>query len=144
MVKRKKYTPFIDGRVKILQKAAVLRAGKILALKRPPDDFSRPNCWDLPGGSVDFGEDLKEAIRAEIKEETGLEVKNLKPVYAVSGVNNKKNIYIVALGWKAETASEAVTLSEEHSQYRWATREEFLELEVGDDDGLLKGIAREV
>ncbi len=37
--------------------------------------------WSVPGGLVESGETLKEATRREIKEETGLDVEVLGPVY---------------------------------------------------------------
>lgn len=34
--------------------------------------------WDLPGGKLDFGETADEALKRELKEETGLKVKSSK------------------------------------------------------------------
>ena len=34
-------------------------------------------CWSLPGGLVEIGEHLKDAVRREVFEETGLEVEPL-------------------------------------------------------------------
>lgn len=49
----------------------------VLAVSRKDD----PSDFGLPGGKVDLGEDLKEAITREVKEETGLEIFNLKQVF---------------------------------------------------------------
>ena len=35
--------------------------------------------WDLPGGGIEFGEDPIEALKREIKEESGLTVKKVNP-----------------------------------------------------------------
>ncbi len=45
--------------------------GQILLLQRRPDDFL-PNCWEIPGGHVDPGESLEQALERELLEETGL------------------------------------------------------------------------
>ncbi|NIO20176.1 MAG: NUDIX domain-containing protein [Candidatus Aenigmarchaeota archaeon] len=46
--------------------------GKILLLKRSIKPFR--GYWVLPGGRVEFGETVEEAVMREAKEETGLDV----------------------------------------------------------------------
>ncbi len=41
-----------------------------LLLQRRADDGS----WDIPGGAVELGETVEEAVRREVWEETGLEI----------------------------------------------------------------------
>lgn len=54
-------------------------AGRILLQRRA--DF---HVWGLPGGSVEAGETLEQAVRREVKEEAGLDVKVLRLVGAYS------------------------------------------------------------
>lgn len=50
-------------------------SGKILAVSRPEGG------WGLPGGHVEDGETLEEGAIREVKEETGMDVCNLRELY---------------------------------------------------------------
>ena len=52
--------------------AVVVKDGKALIIKRGHEP--RKGEWSLPGGHVELGETLLDAVRREIKEETGLDV----------------------------------------------------------------------
>ena len=149
------YVDWID-RVKVLQKAVIFNEnGRILALKRA-DDKNRPHpgCWDLAGGRVESsdiekwknksgkGDDndiLINALRREIKEETGLEVKNICAIHAASAYSESKGMFIMAIGYSCKAADESrLKLSAEHTEFRWAAKEEFMKLEIGDASGFIE------
>jgi len=149
------YVDWID-KVKVLQKAAVLnKNGQILALKRTGDP-KRPNpgCWDLAGGRVESSDIVKwknksgkgddndiliNALRREIKEETGLEVENIRAIHAASAYSEKKEMLIVAIGYSCKAADESrLKLSAEHTESCWAAKEEFMKLEIGNDGGFIE------
>lgn len=52
--------------------ALIFEAGKILIVERAKEPLK--GYWSLPGGIVEAGEKLEDAIRREVREETGLEV----------------------------------------------------------------------
>jgi 8-oxo-dGTP diphosphatase len=52
--------------------AVVVRGGKALIIKRAHEP--RQGEWSLPGGLLELGESLQEAVRREIKEETSLDI----------------------------------------------------------------------
>ncbi|MEK7533716.1 MAG: NUDIX domain-containing protein [Patescibacteria group bacterium] len=56
----------------------VKKDGKYLMLHRSKNKKIMPDVWMAPGGKREFNESLFEAARREIKEETGLEIKNLR------------------------------------------------------------------
>lgn len=137
--------------VKLLQKAVIISAdGKILLLKRVPNDFNRPNKWDLPGGNSEWPEKVGEAteilkglhkhdLSREILEETGIALADSKlpaqPIYFETIYWVEKNVYTMITGWKiqlAKVSSEVkVTLSDEHDACAWVTPAESARYDFG-------------
>lgn len=50
--------------------------GRLLVLKRKADD-SFANMYEIPGGGVELGESLLDALRRELKEETNLDLRSV-------------------------------------------------------------------
>lgn len=51
---------------------------KVLLLKKKSDQRIGPGAWLLPGGTVEFGEDIEIALIREIEEETNLKIQSLE------------------------------------------------------------------
>jgi len=116
----------------VSQKAIIFnKENKILAIHRTETAPSNPNKWDFPGGILDFGENAEKGIEREIKEEAGIEVKELKPFDVVSRTNEEGDFW-VTIAYTAKAISDKVILSFEHNEFRWLTPEEFLDLESPD------------
>jgi 8-oxo-dGTP diphosphatase len=77
--KTKKKTPLLTV------DAVVERAGKVLLVRRRNPPYK--GCWALPGGFVEYGESVEDAVVRELKEETGLKIsiKGLLGVYSEPG-----------------------------------------------------------
>lgn len=56
----------------------ILPDGRIVLIRRRDD-----GCWALPGGMVDWGEDIPNTVRRELLEETGLELVEIKRLVGV-------------------------------------------------------------
>jgi len=67
---------------KLTADGAVLKNGQILLIKRKNEPFKGK--WALPGGYVEYGEKVEDAVIREVLEETGLKTKiiNLFDIYS--------------------------------------------------------------
>jgi 8-oxo-dGTP pyrophosphatase MutT (NUDIX family) len=121
--------------MKISQKAVVFHPQNpklFLALKRWPGDKSRANKWDLPGGNLNFGQETEPGLRREIREETSLEVRDIKPTKVWSRYFRDTKVYHLFIGYTCTAKNDKVALSHEHTEFLWMTKHEFLQLKSAD------------
>ena len=52
--------------------------GQVFLAQRGPHATNERGCWEFPGGRVEFGETLAEAIRREFHEEYGVDIELLE------------------------------------------------------------------
>jgi ADP-ribose pyrophosphatase YjhB (NUDIX family) len=52
--------------------------GRIVLIRRRDD-----GCWSLPGGMVDWGENIPDTVKRELKEETGLDLVKIRRLVGV-------------------------------------------------------------
>ena len=94
--------------------AAILRDGRLLLVKRRR--APEAGCWNLPGGKVDFGERVEDAIRREIAEEVGVQIHLLRPLAVVEMIGLDDQHW-VSPTWLARIASgEPVNLEPEKAE----------------------------
>ena len=112
--------------------------GKILLLKIRSKSSHDAGKWEIPGGKVKKGEFFDAALKREYLEETGLEI-NVDSLYNVIqrdyvACKTNEKIKSIQLIMNVSSDSDEVTISEEHDDYGWFTKEEVNQMI---DDGLL-------
>ena len=106
--------------------------GKILLLKVRSRSSHDAEKWEIPGGKVKKGEFFDQALKREFMEETGLEI-NIDSLYNVIqneyvACKTNEKVKSIQLIMKVSSASYEVTISAEHDDYKWFTKDELKEL----------------
>lgn len=110
-------------------------AGEYLLLTRSDDyqTIGGGDGWDIPGGRIDASEELLAALRREVGEEIGIDLPaDVRPelLAAQDIIVPAKNLHVVRLTYRLTLDIKEVTLSSEHTAYRWFTPTELKELSL--------------
>ncbi len=103
--------------------------GEILLLRRSASDQRRPGEWDFPGGGVDEGESFIDAAVRETREEAGLAVAELVPIFMKTEYYKPRSESLNRILWFAKVdqqAADNVQLSFEHDLAKWVTTDQAL------------------
>lgn len=76
--------------VQFAQKAVIVDGTRILMVRKSSDDPHNPELWELPGGRMNFGEDIEQHLSREVKEEVGLEVQPGRPLHIWSWIMQRE------------------------------------------------------
>ncbi len=72
------------------QKAFIINEGRLLLLQKSLDDPNQGGKWEVPGGRIDFGEDIDPHIKREVREEVGIEIEPGSPFHIWQWQNERK------------------------------------------------------
>ena len=131
-----KYThskDFPDCFHRVAVKGLCVQDGKIFFMK---ESDKKSGKWMLPGGGLDFGENIQEALIREIEEEMKLTVTSVstQPVYSwtslFEGERGMDWYYSLVLAYKIELADCDFTPSEDCVEVSFFSLEELATLDI--------------
>ena len=104
--------------------------------------------WGIPGGKTKLGERSEDALRRELKEETALDVRDLRFVLVQDCIHSKefyRDAHFVLLNYTCRVAGPtAVQLNGEAQEFRWLTLAEAFKLPLNTPTRiLLEAVAAE-
>ena len=97
--------------------ALLLRANTVL-LARELERTAYPNCWSFPGGHVELGKSLDDALVRELQEEVGLTPVAYRKLGTISEPNSQINGDVVYHMYAVNTwkGGEPGIVGDEHSE----------------------------
>lgn len=112
--------------VVLVNRCFIIKDGLLLAIQRSSQDSHHPSLWEAPGGKLDEGQDLHDALECEVLQETGLLIRPIDTIAhfesKVIGGSGKYNgmPYVVLFGL-ASVIGGKLKLSHEHDDFSWCT-----------------------
>ena len=108
-----------NNRPQLAVSAGIFRDGKILLVRRAREPSK--GVYTFPGGRVEFGESLMEALAREVREETGLmiEVIGLAGFREALPAKTGGHGHFVILPFAARWVANEVTLNDELDDAQW-------------------------
>lgn len=101
---------------------------KFLLLKRSPEDGG---FWQAMTGTLDSNENMITCLKREVEEEIGVKNEKIKSItdmfYSFTWEKKEKLIYEYVYGVELNS-DQVITLSEEHTEYKWCSFDDALEL----------------
>ncbi|MAG45309.1 MAG: hypothetical protein CMH63_00870 [Nanoarchaeota archaeon] len=98
---------------------------KFLIVKRNPDMEMHPDKWIFPGGKVTPGEDLFQALKREIKEETNLEIEDKKEFISDFTFTRLSGIQTIGFCFLVKAKHNKISLNQEElSEHTWISPKE--------------------
>ena len=112
---------------------------KVLLVKRKEDEIAYGGFWAFPGGKIENGETVFEALNREAIEEVGLELQQgYKKFISDFNFVRKDGFNVVGLVFEVLALSSDVVLDKDFDDFRWVSFEDAKKMK------LIKGMIKEL
>ena len=118
------------GRPRVAVGGIVFKDNRVLLVRRgnPPAEGQ----WSIPGGSVELGETLQQAVEREIHEEAGIVVRAGEPIYVFDTItqdgSGEVRFHYVIVDLAAEFVSGELRSGDDAQEARWVSADELTAL----------------
>jgi mutator protein MutT len=112
--------------------AVIVNDGKAIIIKRANDPYKGQ--WSIPGGRVELGESLADAVRREMREETGLDVE-VGPLIEVferiqRDADQRIRYHFVIVDYLCTCVGGELCASDDAEEAAWVTGEDLAHYDI--------------
>jgi ADP-ribose pyrophosphatase YjhB (NUDIX family) len=122
--------------------AIIIENGRVLLVERGREPFK--GYWSLPGGAVETGERLVDALRREVREETGLEIEILHLLEIFERItkagDGRTEYHFILMDYICRPIGGTLQASDDANRAEWFAEDEIAGLKI--TEGTPEFIAR--
>ncbi|MGE5042405.1 MAG: NUDIX domain-containing protein [Candidatus Levyibacteriota bacterium] len=107
------------------------KKGQVLLIRRGPKSKNEVGMWGIPGGAVEYGEGLEDAIKREVREELAIEITPLKILSMVNHIIEKDGQHWVTASFVSQLAKGTPKIQEKGKldRIKWISIDDIVNLE---------------
>jgi len=82
--------------------------------------------WICPGGALELGEDIKEGIKREVREETNLEIELVRPLIPFDRIvktNEETSLHVIYIDYVARLQGGKLRVASDAGEALWVQKE---------------------
>ena len=117
----------MQNQMEFIVRALIIRDRKILVCQTAGRDY-----FFLPGGHVEFSENLREALRRELYEEIGAILKEAEFIGGVENIFDQdgRKKHEISFVFHTEVDVRQIVSREDHVSFYWFTMQEFIDAKI--------------